>query len=392
MAEKAYITPEVLKWARESARMPVEIACRKVSVTVEKLESWEDGSAQPTINQAETLAKVYKRPFAVFFLPNVPRDFTLLQDFRAKTSAPLGTGAIFIMREIQQKQQWLRELYEDNKEQPLPFVGRFTVASKPHEVAADILATLSINPAAYATNAPLREWINKAEAKGICVSRTSFIHSNLKLDSEEFQGFVIADNLAPFVFVNSDDWDAPQLFTLVHELAHIWIAESGVTNVPRPGAELKDRFHPTEMFCNEVAANALMPASIMQGLARDALNSYDGIRQAAKRIGVSTLAMLVRSLKMSLLSLETYTKHKKQAEAEFRAFEKLEAEKKAKQKAAGKKGGPNYYTLQLGKNGKLFTQIVIDAFNGGVIPPTKASNLLNVQVSKFSVYDSIIHQ
>lgn len=372
--------------------MPIEIACRKVGVTVEKLESWEDGSAQPTINQAETLAKAYKRPFAVFFLPKIPRDFTLLQDFRAKTSAPLGTGAIFIMREIQQKQQWLREMYEDSKEQPLPFVGRFTVASNPQAVAADILTTLDINPAAYATTTPLREWINKVEAKGICVSRTSFIHSNLKLNSEEFQGFVIADNLAPFVFVNSDDWDAPQLFTLVHELAHIWIAESGVTNVPRPGSELKDRFHPTELFCNEVAANALMPASIMHGLAKSALNSYDGIRQAAKRIGVSTLAMLVRALKMSLLSLETYSKHKKQAEAEFWAFEKFEAEKKEKQKAAGKKGGPNYYTLQLGKNGKLFTQIVIDAFNGGVIPPTQASNLLNVQVSKFSVYDSIIHQ
>lgn len=372
--------------------MPVEIACKKVNVPAEKLESWENGTAQPTINQAETLAKAYRRPFAVFFLPKVPRDFTLLQDFRAKTSAPLGTGAIFIMREIQQKQQWLRELYEDNKEEPLPFVGRFSPASNPQEVAADMLATLGINPAAYPSTNHLREWINRAEAKGICVSRTSFIHSNLKLDSEEFQGFVIADNLAPFVFVNSDDWDAPQLFTLVHELAHIWIAESGITNVPRPGAEMKASSHPTELFCNEVAANALMPAALMQSLARHALGSYDGIRQTAKRIGVSTLALLVRSLKMGLFPLETYKKHKTRADAEFRAFEKQEAEKKAKQKAAGKKGGPNYYTLQLGKNGTLFTKIVIDAFNGGVIPPTQASSLLNVQVSKFSVYDSILHQ
>jgi transcriptional regulator with XRE-family HTH domain len=257
VAEKAYITPEVLKWARESARIPVEIACKKVNVPAEKLESWENGTAQPTMNQAELLAKAYRRPFAVLFLPKIPRDFTLLHDFRAKTSAPLGTGAIFIMREIQQKQQWLRELREDNKEEPLPFVGRYSPSSNPQEVAKDILNTLGINPAAYSSTNQLREWINKSEAAGICVSRTSFIHSNLKLDNEEFQGFVIADNLAPFVFINSDDWEAPQLFTLVHELAHVWIAESGVTDIPRPGTELKDRFDPVELFCNEVAANAL---------------------------------------------------------------------------------------------------------------------------------------
>lgn len=371
--------------------MPVETACRKVNVPAEKLESWENGAAQPTIRQAEALAKAYRRPFAVLFLPKIPRDFSLLQDFRAKTSAPLGTGAIFIMREIQQKQQWLRELYEDNKQEPLPFVGRFSAASNPQEVAADILATLGINPAAYATAYHLREWISRAEANGICVSRTSFIHSNLKLDSEEFQGFVIADDLAPFVFVNSDDWDAPQLFTLVHELAHIWIAQSGVTNVPNPGAELKERSHPIEFFCNEVAANALMPANIMQSLARHALGSYDGICEAARRLGVSSLALLVRSLKMGALPLPTYNAYKARAETDFRAFERREAEKKARQKAADK-SGPSYYTLQLGKNGKLFTQIVIDAFNGGVIPPTQASSLLNVQVSKFSVYDSIIYQ
>lgn len=392
MTEKAFITPEVLKWARESARMPLEVACKKVGVTVEKLQSWEEGHTQPTMTQAEGLAKAYKRPFAVMFLPRVPRDFTPLQDFRAKAAAPLGTGAIFIMREIQQKQQWLHELYEDNREEALPFVGKFSLESDPQKVAVDILATLGINPAAYATANHLREWITKAEAKGICVSRTSFIHSKLKLDSEEFQGFVIADDLAPFVFINSDDWDAPQLFTLVHEIAHIWIAKSGVTNPPKPGTDLNDRFHPIELFCNEIAANALMPATTMQALAKASLGSFETIRQAAKKLGVSTLALLVRSLKMNLLDANSYKEYKVRADAEFRAFEQQEAEKKARQRLQGNKGGPNYYSMQLGKNGKLFTQIVIDAFNGGIIAPTQASSLLNSQVNKFPIYESLIHQ
>jgi transcriptional regulator with XRE-family HTH domain len=75
MADKAFITPNVLKWARESARMSEETAAAKVSVTVEKFKEWEAGTNQPTIRQAQTLAKAYKRPFALFFLPEIPRDF-----------------------------------------------------------------------------------------------------------------------------------------------------------------------------------------------------------------------------------------------------------------------------------------------------------------------------
>jgi transcriptional regulator with XRE-family HTH domain len=75
MGDKAYITPNVLRWARESARMSEETAAAKVSVTLDKLKEWELGTSQPTIRQAQNLAKAYKRPFALFFLPDIPRDF-----------------------------------------------------------------------------------------------------------------------------------------------------------------------------------------------------------------------------------------------------------------------------------------------------------------------------
>ena len=368
--------------------MPLEIACKKVGVPVDKLESWERGDTLPTMVQAETLANAYRRPFAVLFLPRIPRDFTLLHDFRAKTASPLGTGAIFIMREIQQKQAWLRELYEENEEAPLPFVGRYSPSANPQEVAADILATLEVNPSHYTASSPLREWIRKTESKRICISRISFIHSKLKLDSEEFQGFVIADKLAPFIFVNSDDWEAPQLFTLVHELAHIWIAQSGVTDVPGSGLSAKKQLDPTELFCNEVAASALMPATIMLS-AKETLNNYGEIKKLALRLGVSTLALLIRAFKLNLVSLAMYHKYKSQADTEFHAYEQQQAILKSQRKKATGKG-PNYYTMQLSKNGRLFTQIVIDAFNGGAVAPTQASSLLNTQVNKFSVYENML--
>lgn len=82
MADKAYITPKVLKWARESAKISEEAAASKIPVPIERLKEWENGTSQPTIRQAQTLAKAYKRPFALLFLPEIPKDFQPLQDYR----------------------------------------------------------------------------------------------------------------------------------------------------------------------------------------------------------------------------------------------------------------------------------------------------------------------
>lgn len=390
MADKANITPKILKWARESARMSEEAAASKVSITVDKLKEWENGESQPTIRQAETLAKAYRRPFALFFLPDIPRDFQPLQDFRKKDAKPLSTGSIFIIREIQQKQAWIKDVYEENKETPLSFVGRFDLQSNPITVANDILATLEIDPSNYKKDNPIAEWIEKAESKGIFISRTSFIHSRLKLDSDELQGFSIADKYAPFVFVNSDDWNAPQLFTLVHELAHIWIAASGISNEIEPEIKHKDKLHPVELFCNEVAANALMPNNLMRALSKSTFETSHNLFKASKELGISSFAFLFRALSLNIVSLDSYRKLKREADIDFKNFLLKEEEKKIKQKQ--QKGGPDYYRLLVNKNSHLFTQVVMDAFRGGAIEPTQASSLLNTQINNFSKLESFLHQ
>jgi len=392
MADKAFITPKVLKWARESARMSLESAAGKVNIAVEKLEAWEDGEQQPTIKQAETLAKAYRRPFALFFLPEIPYDFQPLQDFRKKDSKPLGTASTFIIREIQQKQNWLSDVYKENGEKPLSFVGRFSLKSNPALVAKNILETLNIDPNNYATENPIREWIEGAEANGIFISRTSFIHSRLKLDSEEIQGFTIADKFAPFVFVNSDDWNAPQLFTLVHEIAHIWIAESGISNDVEPEIKHKDKFHPVELFCNEVAANALMPKELIDSLEKNVFDSGKEVFKVSKKLGVSSFALLVRALNLQKISADKYRKLKQEADTEFNAFILREESKKLKQKDKEKKGGPNYYTLLVNKNSHSFTRVVMDAFRGGFIQPTLVSTLLNTQVNNFSKLETFLYK
>jgi Zn-dependent peptidase ImmA (M78 family) len=391
MADKAYITPSVLKWARESARVSVSDAAANVSVTPEKLAEWETGQDQPTVRQGEMLAKFYRRPFALFFLPDIPRDFQPLQDFRRGSAQLLGTASVFIIREIQQKQAWLREVYEDGEEQMLPFVGKFTIKSNPQKVAEDILITLNINPTSY-TESPIKEWIAKAEAKGIFISRTSFIHSKLKLDSNELQGFAIADKYAPFVFVNSEDWDAPQLFTLVHELVHIWIAESGISSDIEPELKSKDKFHPVELFCNEVTANALMPIHFMKSLPSASFRSGSELFAVSKKIGVSSFAFLFRALNLKLISLEKYRALKKEADEAFKEFVRKQEDISARRKAIKAPGGPSYYMLLVNKNGHLFTRVVMDAFRGGFIQPTQASSLLSTQVNHFPKLEAYLHK
>lgn len=392
MADKAYITAAVLKWARESAKMTEEIASSKVSVPIDKLKDWENGVNFPTIRQAQTLAKAYRRPFALFFLPEVPNDFQPLQDFRKSGSKELSTSSVFIIREIQQKQSWISETNQENKENRIPFIGRFSIKDNPVIVANDILKTLNINPLNYKSNNPIIEWIDKAESIGIFVSRTSFIHSRLKLDSSEIQGFAIADNFAPFVFINSDDWNAPQLFTLVHELAHLWIAETGISNDVEPSIKNANDYNPIELFCNQVAANALMPKEYILSLDNGAFNNVKEVFKNAKIFGVSSFALIVRALNLNIISLSTYKQLKHFADIEYNEFLKREEAKKIRQKEKEKPGGPDYFLLQLNRNSKLFTQTVLDAFRGGIIEPSMASNLLNVQVNKFPKLEAQIYR
>ncbi len=342
MAEKAFITPNVLKWARESARITEEIAAARVSVSVERLRDWEAGYQQPTIRQAQTLAKAYKRPFALFFLPEVPRDFQPLQDFRKSGSKELSTSSIFIIREIQQKQAWISDVYSDNNAEKLPFIGKFNINDDPQTVANDILETLGIHPPHYMTDNIMKEWVNAAERNGIFVSRSSFIHTRMKLDSEELQGFAIADPFAPFVFVNSDDWNAPQLFTLVHELAHLWIAASGISNGIEPDIDNRIKFNAIELFCNEVAANALIPNKLILNLDRSLFKKSPEVYKTARNLGVSSLALLVRAYNLQMITTHEYNELKKQAKLEYQLFLKKLVEKKSctKIKAKGKTWRP----------------------------------------------------
>lgn len=370
--------------------MNLETAAKSIPVSPEKLAQWESGASKPTIRQAEVLAKTYKRPFALLFLPKPPLDFTPLQDFRRKVAGPLSTSSVFIIREIRQRQAWTKAFYEENGEAALPFVGRFTIRSSPATVANDILTELNIDPESYHQGSPIREWIEKAETRGIFVSKASSIHSRLKLDSDEFQAFAIADAYAPFIFINSEDWDTAQLFSLVHELTHIWINQSGISgDISFEGVEHGQQ-HPVEIFCNQVAANALLPEQFMNRLPAATFGSIKNIYTIARRYGVSSFAFLIRSLDLKKISHVQYRQLK--ADADKAYLDHLHKEEEKRYRQERKDGGPSPFLLRANRNGHLFTRLVMDAYRNGFIQPTEASNLLNTPVNSFSKLEAFAYR
>lgn len=390
MTNKAFITPEILLWARKTCKMPIDIAAKKVGVSSEKLKYWEEGKLFPTVRQAKILAKVYKRPFAIFFLPETPNDFQPLNDFRSKFSEPLSSASIFIIREIQERQAWLSSLLEESGERALDFIGKYTQDDSPEKVANDILITLNINPLGYNTKNILLEWVRKVEDAGIFVSRGSNVNSYLPIRPDEIQGFAIADLYAPFVFINSSDWKAAQLFTLVHELAHLWINATGISNNIVKGGPM-EKWHPVEQFCNSVAAFALIPTSIFK---ESDFDNITEVQNVSRKLGVSSFAFLIRMKRLNLLDDDKFTFLFKQAEKQYEEYLRKKKEKEEQLKLLRKTkkriSGPNQLQLQVNRNSIQFTRTVLDAYNMGVIQPSLASNLLAVKLNNFAKLEPFI--
>ena len=163
------------------------------------------------------------------------------------------------------KQLWYRENQQELNEPPLPFVGRFQISSGLERVAVDIRQQLQVArllASAGSWDEYLRLLVREGESLGILVMRSGIVGGNTrrKLSVNEFRGFAVSDDLAPLVFINGRDPLVAQIFTFAHEIAHVWIGESGISNADPakvPASQLND----IERFCDSVAAEALVPAS-----------------------------------------------------------------------------------------------------------------------------------
>jgi len=376
---KALVTPSVMKWARERARFDLETAANKIKRPEEDIVAWEDGSLQPSLAQARKASEVYKRSLAVFYLPEPPEDFATLQDFRTlpqTVSHEYSPELALLVRRLQSRQQWLREFLLTEGHDPLEFIGSASVSLPASQVAETIRKTLGISlhdqMACDTRRDALNLWVERAEASGIYVCREG------KIDSQEARGVALTDNIAPFVYVNSNDSYSARLFTLVHELAHLWINKPGLSNLEGIKRQAKTGDAAIETFCNRVAAQSLMNEKKFASLwdARDtSLSLSKQIDAIADYFNVSGEVVARRLLDRRIIRAIDYE--------QLRAFfysRWLKHKDEEKRKRKESKGGPSFYLQRLHSNGRSFTQTVIGACNAGSVSLRDACAVLNVKV------------
>ena len=289
------VRPSLLRWAIERADVPEPVA----AAWFPRFADWERGTIQPTLKQLEAFARRTHTPIGYLFLQEPPVEGIPIPDFRTAANARVRRPTPDLLETIwicEQRQEWYRDFARRTREDSLPFVGSLNVQDDVVGAAAMIGNALGFDPERRRRmptwSEALREFIAQADALGILVMVSGIVGSNThrRLDPQEFRGFAIVDALAPLVFINGADTRAAQLFTLAHELAHIWLGQSALSDatarsVPRQGIE---------RWCNQVAAELLAPIEMVRSEFRRAADLVDEANRLARRFKVSTLVILRR--------------------------------------------------------------------------------------------------
>lgn len=285
----------VLAWAAQRAHM-VE---SELIGRFPKWERWIRGDSHPTLKQLEQFARLTHTPIGYFFLPEPPELTLPVPDFRTVGSAAVGEPSSNLLDTIylcQQRQDWYRSYARINGLDRVPFVGSVSLQDPPDEVAGAMRERLGVsteerrNLSTWAD--ALRLLVRQAESVDVMVMTSSVVGSNShrKLDVEEFRGFALSDDLAPLIFVNGSDSKSAQMFTLAHEVAHIWLGVSGVSD---PSVERVPE-RETERWCNRVAAELLVPMESMRAAYVPDNDVFQELQRLARVFKVSTLVILRR--------------------------------------------------------------------------------------------------
>jgi Zn-dependent peptidase ImmA (M78 family)/transcriptional regulator with XRE-family HTH domain len=285
----------LLRWARERAGLELEDLLRPFP----KLDEWERGEVRPTLKQVESFARRTRVPVGYLFLPEPPQEQIPIPDFRTMGDRRFDRPSPDLLETIyicQERQEWFRDHARRTGEDPLPFVGSVTLQDDVPEVAARMRDALDFDLDERAeltrwTDA-LRRFVEQADEIGILVMASGIVLNNThrKLDPEEFRGFALVDEHAPVVFVNGADTRAAQMFTLAHELAHVWLGESALSDAQ--AAFVSE--HATERWCNQVAAEFLVPLAVLREEFNADATLHDEMNRLARRFKVSTLVILRR--------------------------------------------------------------------------------------------------
>lgn len=370
---QAYITPTVLRWARERARASTDRLAKRLNTNPDKVASWEAGHKHPSFKQAEKIAEVLSIPFGYLFLPGPPKEELPLPDFRrvADTPAePPSVDVIAVLNDVLFKQQRYREMLIEQGRSALPFVKSFSISTPYRLVAADIREKLAIGfvrDNCSSRDGFLRGLIGRAELIGILVMRSGIAVGNTRrpLAVDEFRGFAVCDPYAPVIFLNSRDSLAAQVFTFAHEVAHIWIGESGISNPSLANVEPSE-FPQIERVCNAIAAEVLIPTEDLSAAWNDAIDTLQNTEALAKKFRVSRAVALRRAYDLGRVPRKDYV-------GLYRILSGGAVKADTK-----KKSGGDFYNNLIASNSQPLTEAVVFGAMEGRVLFRDAAYMLNI--------------
>lgn len=384
MSVRVDVQRELLVWEVERSGLSSDAVERKFP----RLDEWIAGDTQPTFKQLAKFARGTHTPLGYLFLDRPPAEEVPIPDFRTHGDRPLGQQQAISanLREViytcQARQEWYREHQIRNGEDPLPFVGSLKSSSSVPAAAGEMADMLGWDSVARGQSrswadalAQLRE---RAEIAGVLVMISGMVGSDTsrKLRPDEFRGFALTDRYAPLVFINGADSKSAQVFTLAHELAHLWLGETALSDVDGGVTSPNE----SERWCNRVAAELLVPIEELRQRIQRARPLSGQIEDLARHFRVSRQVIVGRFFEGGYINWDEL--------GELRAAEQERLAAIAKY--ADRPSGGNYYTTRPVQVSKRFARALVgSALEGGTTYST-AFRLLGVK--KESTFDRLVER
>lgn len=343
-----------------------------------KLSEWQAGEASPTLKQLERFAKATRSPVGYFFLAEPPEERLPVADFRTMAEASHARPSSDLLDTLymmQRRQAWMREARVGEEADPMAFVGSARLTDEPGGVGREMRRALGID-GGWASE--VRSWqdavseLRRAiERLGVMAVINGVVGNNTRrrLDVEEFRGFALADRYAPLIFVNGADAKSAQMFTLAHELAHVWLGEEGLSGFESllPGGT------DVEEWCNRAAAEFLAPASEVRARWEETGRSADPYGALARAFKVSPVVAARRVLDLNLISRSEF----------FDVYGDYVSRERGR--GASSSGG-DFYNNQNTRVGELFATQVLRAAMEGRIGFKEAYDLTGLRGGAFQKY------
>jgi Zn-dependent peptidase ImmA (M78 family)/transcriptional regulator with XRE-family HTH domain len=383
----AAVNPEILIWARETAGLDLEDAARKIGLNhargvagADRLAALEHGDGTPTAAQLCKMAQLYHRPLLTFYMPKVPAPAELGQDFRTlpDRSDPSNVLLATLLRDVKARQALVRDALEDDEDAAEVALVRSQAGTRDAARLSDALvAAIGFDRTEFRSRGSVEDAFAYlralVEAKGVFVLLAGDCgHWSTAIEVGVFRGFAIADALAPFIVINDQDAKSAWSFTLLHELAHLLLGESGISGgAPQAGIE---------QLCNDTAAATLIArAEIvdlpLEGGARDVAQ----INALADRARISRSMVAYQLFRSGRLTQVRWEDLRDQFRAEWIA---IKAREKEKNRASP--GGPDWYVVRRHRLGAALLSVARQGIADGSLTPTRAARMLGVK--PMSVY------